>query len=304
MNQFKDRLFLFNPIYWPAWLGLGGFWLLAKLPYRFQITLGKSMGKLIYHCSRKLKHITETNIKLCFPQLTPKQQTELVKKNFASLGMGIVETAMAWWAPQEKLNLPLSVSGIEHLEKALAKKKGVVFISPHFHCLEIVGQLFSAKHSIAVMYTPHKKRFVAYLHEHFRKKPYVNYIARHKMRDVLRGLNNNIPIWYAYDIDEGKKKTVFAPFFGISCSTLTSASRIAKLSDAAIIPFGFFRSNDNFSYEVLMLPAVENFPSDDLVADATELNSALEQIIRYKPEQYIWQYKRFKTRPSGEKRFY
>jgi KDO2-lipid IV(A) lauroyltransferase len=54
----------------------------------------------------------------------------------------------------------------------------------------------------------------------------------------------------------------------------------------------------------MLSPPIENFPSEDILTDAARLNAILEKAIRNKPEQYVWQYKRFKTRPEGEARFY
>lgn len=303
-NKIKNAVLFFNPIYWPAWLGLGILWLITRLPFRIQMTIGKSIGRLLYRFSGKLKRITEINVKLCFPHFTLEQQNELIKKNFEAVGVGFIEAAMAWWLPDEKLNHLFHLQGVEYGEAALAKGKGIILVGPHFTSLEMVGRLLGKKYSFGVVYRPHKKAFVSFIQEKFRQKHYINYFARHRVRELLRALNRNMAIWFAYDIDAGEKSSVFAPFFGISTASLTSVSRMARLSGAAVVPVSFYRSDNEFRYEVVLSPALENFPSDDVLEDAKRLNIILEEAIRYKPEQYIWQYKRFKTRPPGEERFY
>jgi len=121
---------------------------------------------------------------------------------------------------------------------------------------------------------------------------------------LTTALQKNEPVWYAYDVDAGKKRSVFAPFFGIQTASLTALSRLARLTGAAIVPIQFFRREDNSGYEIILSPALDFFPSQNWIDDAARLNACLEAAIRRKPEQYIWQYKRFKTRPEGEKRFY
>lgn len=304
MADFKKQLELLNPLYWPAWFGLGLLWLIGRLPYRCQLSIGKNIGRAVYFFPSKLKAITDVNIKLCFPQLSLDERNKLAKKNFESLGIGLIEAGMSWWTPASKLQQLFKVNGFEYAEEALAKGKGIILLGPHFTCLEMVGRLLGLKYSFAVMYRPHKKQFVNFIHERFRKKNYLRYIPRHRMRDLIRALNENMAIWYAYDVDGGKKRSVFAPFFGIQTASLTTVSRIAEMSGAAIIPIGFYRHDDEFRYEVNLYPPLENFPSGDLVEDARRLNETLEVAIREKPEQYVWQYKRFKTRPQGEARFY
>jgi len=56
--------------------------------------------------------------------------------------------------------------------------------------------------------------------------------------------------------------------------------------------------------EVVVLPAMENFPSDDVTADTRRINELLEHFIRRAPEQYLWVHRRFKTRPPGSPSVY
>lgn len=305
MNKIKEQLYSLHPANWPTFIGLGLLWLITRLPYRQQMQIGRLIGKIIYHSASKLRHISEVNITLCFPELSPEARTDLIKKNFASLGIGLIETAMAWWLPERRLQqCSITINGIEHVDKAFAKGKGIILLGPHFTCLEMIGRLLGAKYSFAVMYRPHKKRILASIQERFRKKYRIKHIARHRVRELLRTLNENTAIWYAYDVDGGEKRSVFAPFFGVPTASLTAVSRIINMSGATVIPIDFYRLDDRFGYEINLYAPLENFPSNNLVTDATRLNASLEHSIRKKPEQYIWQYKRFKTRPPGEKRLY
>jgi KDO2-lipid IV(A) lauroyltransferase len=302
MTQKQKYLLFLNPIYWPFWFILGFLWVITRLPHRWQIQCGAWIGNLLYLFPSRLKKTTEVNIKLCFPQYTPEQRAILIKKNFASVGIGLIEAAMAWWLPEKKLTCLYDIQGLEHVEKAFAKKKGIILISPHFTCLELVGRLIGLKYTFGVMYRPHKKPLIAFLHERFRQ--FAVYIPRNKIRQLLRALEDNIAVWYAYDIDGGPKHSVFAPFFGIQTASMTAITRIVRLSGAAVVPISFYRRDDHSGYHLQLLPALEHFPSGDPIADATRLNAILETLILEKPEQYVWQYKRFKTRPPGEKRFY
>jgi KDO2-lipid IV(A) lauroyltransferase len=288
-----------------AILGLGCLWCITRLPYRWQIQVGRLIGKIIYVSSSGLRHVTEINVTLCFPELTTAQRKTLIKKNFESLGIGVIETAMAWWLSDNRLKqCEVTLTGMEHAEKAFAKGHGIILLGPHFTCLEMIGRLLGNQYEFAVMYRPHKNRFLSAVQARFRKKYRIKQIARHRMREVLRTLQSNTAIWYAYDVDGGLKRSVFAPFFGVPTASLTAVSRITKMSNATIIPIHFYRLEDRFGYQINLLPPIENLPSDDPVGDATRLNASLEKGIRAKPEQYIWQYKRFKTRPLGEKRYY
>lgn len=300
----RNITFFINPLYWPIWLIIGLLWLATRMPFKAQLYCGKYVGKLLYCFPGKIKFITTLNIQLCFPELSVAEQNKLIKNNFENLGRALFETAMAWWLPDDKLQQLLHIRGIEHGDQALAQGKGIILLSPHFACLEMIGRLIAMKYAFTAMYKPHKKQFIAFLLEQFRSRQHVTYIPSNRMRLLTTALEKNEPVWYAYDVDGGKKHSVFAPFFGISSASLTSVSRLAKLTGAAVVPIQFYRRDDNSGYEIVLSPALSQFPSSNAILDATRLNKCLEDAIRLKPEQYIWQYKRFKTRPDGEKRFY
>lgn len=303
MNK-KSYFAFLHPLYWGAFFLFSLFWLIIHLPLRMQVSIGRMLGLFIYFFPTQLKKIAKKNIALCFPTLSSFAQTALLKNNFLSLGLGIIEATRAWWTPAHKLTQSCKMIGIEHLKNAYAKKKGVILLGPHFTSLEIVGRLMSLQYQFAIMYRPHKNKLIHFLHERFRQKYYTHAISRNNMRELLRTLEKNMAIWYAYDIDGGAKRSVFAPFFNIETASLTTVSRIVKKTGASIIPMAFYRSADGLSYEVHLYPPIESFPSNDLIKDATKLNHALQKAIEKKPDQYVWQYKRFKTRPKNEARFY
>src|SRR5579864_4462497 len=137
----KKQKSLAHPIHWPVWLGLGILWLITRLPHRWQIRIGQGLGYILYLIPSELKQITRMNIRLCLTELNEKQQKTMVRKNFASLGVGLIEAAMAWWLPDKKLNDLFNVIGLEHAEKAFAKGKGIILVGPHLTCLEMVGRI-------------------------------------------------------------------------------------------------------------------------------------------------------------------
>src|SRR5437016_2536047 len=130
----REKLNIINPLYWPAWFALSLLWLTTQLPDKGQIHIGKIIGRVLYFFSGKLKKITQKNITLCFPELSKKEQTTLIKKNFASVGIGVIEAARAWWLPEKKLLPQFSINGIEYVEQAYARGKGIILVGPHFTC--------------------------------------------------------------------------------------------------------------------------------------------------------------------------
>ena len=115
---------------------------------------------------------------------------------------------------------------------------------------------------------------------------------------VLKSSKKNAMVVYLPDHAQVESNSVLLPFFGEPALTTIATSRLAKLSGATVLPYFFRRLPDDSGYVVSIAPPIEDFPSDDPIADTRRVVSMLEDYIRLAPEQYIWTYRRFKGRPS------
>ncbi|HEB63337.1 MAG TPA: LpxL/LpxP family Kdo(2)-lipid IV(A) lauroyl/palmitoleoyl acyltransferase [Gammaproteobacteria bacterium] len=296
----------FNPRFWGLWFALGGLWLTIHLPVSIQLRIGLNLGHILKKFSKHRRKIALINIQKCFPDLSQKEQDELLNKHFEALGMYFVETALCWWAPAKKLEGRYTIKGMEHLEKAFNDGKGVILLSAHFTSFEIGCRLLSAasKSTFHGLYRQHKNPLLEEMILRGREAHFEKIIPREDIRGMLRSLKKNNVIWYAPDQDYGRHHSVFVPFFGIPAATITATSRLAKMSGAAVIPFFPHRLPDQQGYSLELLPPLENFPGDSDEQDATRINQLIETAINKTPEQYLWVHRRFKTRPEGEASFY
>ena len=288
-----------SPRYWPTWVSLAVLWCIARLPYRWQMSTGSMLGRLLYHAARHRRHVAEVNIRLCFPELSETAQQQMLAQHFVSLGKGLVETAMSWWTPEHKLVPLTQIEGLENLEQALTGGHGVILLSAHFTSLEIGGRLLVAKTPFHVMYRPHKNALFEAIMKHSREQRFEKAIRREDVRGMLKSLKEGKPVWYAPDQNYGAQHSIFVPFFGIPASTITATSRLAKISGAPVVPFFTERLDENRGYRLRILPALADLPTDDIELDTTRLNEMLESEIRRIPAQYLWVHRRFKTRPPG-----
>jgi len=298
-TKFNFKPFL-GPKHWPTWFGLLILRLCTFLPYRIQMWLGSFLGHLSYVLLPRRKHIVKTNIRLAFPDLNHAERKKLVRKTFASTGMGIFETAMAWWGSKQRLQSMVTINGIEHLQNALTQGKGVILLSAHFSSLELSGRLLSFAQPFQVTYKRAHNPLMEAILRHSRKQHFIDAINSYDTREMIKGLKKNIATWYAMDQDLGARHHVFAPFMGIPACTLTTTSRLARMSGAVVVPYFPKRLDDCCKYELTIHPALENFPSGDELEDTTRINDLITEHVKKAPDQYLWVHRRFKTRPPGE----
>ncbi len=224
----------------------------------------------------------------------------MLQEQFASLGIGVLEMAMSWWGTDRQLRKLARLEGLEHLHRALDRGKGVILLSGHFTTLEIGGRLLSMVAPFHVMYRSHKNVAFESMLKTARTRHFKKAIPRGDLRGMLKSLRDNIPVWYAPDQDYGREQSIFVPFFGISTASVTGTSRLARISQAAVVPFFQTRLPGAQGYQLTLYPALENFPGESVEADTRRINALIEARVRDQPEQYLWVHRRFKTRPEGE----
>ena len=274
----------------------------ARMPWSIQRRLGAAAGQLMYRLMRRRRRIAETNLALCFPHLGDAARTRLVRRHFRSLGLGIIEIALAWWGSDAQIMSRARIVGAEHLEAALSFGRGVILLGGHFTTFEIGGRIFASRYETGAAYRPHNDPWWDCVLRTGRGR-YVTDLVPHKdPRAMVRHLGRNRILWYAPDQDFSRhrgRRHVFAQFFAERAATTTATAWLARRSGARVVPFASYRLADESGWEVVLGPALQGFPSGDDSADAHRLTAVLEAQIERSVEQYLWVHRRFKTRPPG-----
>ncbi|MEO6927205.1 MAG: LpxL/LpxP family Kdo(2)-lipid IV(A) lauroyl/palmitoleoyl acyltransferase [Rhodanobacter sp.] len=296
---------LLAPRHWPAWLGAGIIWLLARLPQGALLWLGRRVGALLRRIPSARRRIAAANIALCFPGLDADERDALVDANLRDLGLMLVEFALGWMASDRRMaSIVTHIEGLEHLEQARAQGKGVLLVGGHFSHLELCARLVSQRIRIAGMY----RRMDSTVFEWVVLRARLHYAAamfdKEDIRGTVKYLRGGGTLWYAPDQDMRSKDTVFVPFFGVPAATITATHHLARMSGAVVIPFFHRRQSDGKGYVLRLAPPLQNFPSHDVLHDTARVNLCIEQMAREAPEQYLWVHKRFKTRPPGQPSVY
>ncbi len=288
------------PRYWGSWIVLALWRVLALLPYMFRMRVGQLLGMAAYWVPTRRKHIAKTNLHLCFPEKSGGERAHLLRAHFASLGIAFVEMAGVWWAPERTASKIAKVEGLHHLRSALEKGRGVILLGAHFTSMEVVVRRLARHEYIYGIYRPLKNKLLecALTRARSRQVHQGVLFPREDVRTLLRALRTNKVVWYPPDQDHGRRQSVFVDFFGQQAAMLTTTSRIARMTGAAVVPLLPYRLPNGQGYGAEILPALDQFPSGDDQQDAQRIMSLVESWISRYTAQYVWVHRRFKTRPN------
>ena len=292
---------LFHPRLWVTWLWFALWYLITLLPYRLLLVLGTGLGLALHRLPTRRKQIALTNIQLCFPELDSKAHSKLLRENFVSMGIAVMEVGMAWWWPKARLQKLLHFKGLEHLVGL--DDRGVIMLGIHHTTLEISGAALCSKLQLDGMYRAHNNPVYEFLQIRGRLANTTEgsrLLKRDNVRETVKSLKSGRKLWYLPDQDYGVKQGLFAPFFGVQAATVYTTARFAGKTNAVVVPFSCQRLPAGKGYQLTVQPPLNNFPTDDDLADATRINQIIENLIKLAPEQYLWAHRRFKNRPSGE----
>jgi KDO2-lipid IV(A) lauroyltransferase len=292
-----------SPRYWHTWAGLGVMWMIHQLPNAAQARCGRLLGSLVRRLPFSYVRIAQRNLALCFPNLSDAEREALLKRHFESIGMGICETANTWWASDQRIESMTEVVGREHIDTALAAGRGVIMVGAHFTTIEIATRILGTLAPLNVLYRPTKNKLLAQF--------LLNNTARHARRaipyDAIRtlvsALRANEVVWYAPDQSYRNKGAAMVPFFGIPAASTTATSRLAKMSGAKVLTYLPERLPCG-RYRVTISAPLEDYPSQDPVADVVRFHGLIEDHIRRIPEQYLWIHRRFKGLDADYPNYY
>lgn len=288
------------PRYWPLLLTIGLLRLCVMLPYRLQYVLGQGLGRLMCLALPKRRHVAEVNLRLCFPELDERARKRLLGRHFGSLGVGIFDFAMAIWASDRRIARLTKFDGIDNIQQHLQAGRGVILLSGHFAGIEFTGRALALTiPDMAAVYRANRNPLINELMRRGRIRGARHLITKKDIRQMMRLLKaGGIPVWYASDQSYRGKGAILLPFFGEPAMTNPALTQIARIGEAAVVPYLPLRLPGGRGFHVSILPALEAFPTDDAAADSVRVNELLEEQIRKAPEQYYWVHRRFKGRPE------
>lgn len=269
--------------------------LLARLPLSWLHCAGATLGWIVYRSSSRYAARLRENLfasGLCSGEAQCKA---LLHRAIAEAGKGMLELLAVWFGSDEKVaRLAVACDGWEVVEAAGGRGKGIIIITPHLGCFEMVSLYYVQRLPMTVMY---RKPRIAWLEPFMiegrsRWQATVAPASLRGVRSFYRTLQRGGTVGLLPDQAPSGGEGVWADFFGRPAYTMTLVGRLQRATGAAIIMVFAERLPGGRGYHMHF----EAVPTAQF--DEAALNRAIEAQIRRRPEQYLWSYRRYKA-PRG-----
>lgn len=288
-------------------LGIGFMRALARAPLPLVRGLGAAMGPLLYVLAKPRRRVVDANLALCFPEKSAAERKRIARETFVYVAQSWLDRGWLWHAPEQVVASRLKVVGsASEIDALVNGDEPTILFAPHFYGLDAAATALTMRTSrpSTTIYTTQRDPMIdEWVSKGRRRFGNVTTLNRvDGIKPIIAALRKGGLLYLLPDMDFGRDQTVFVPFYGVQAATMPSLSRFARLGRAKVVPV--ISRLVKGGYEIELLPAWKDFPTDDVMADTALMNKRLEQYIDTMPSQYYWVHRRFKTRPEGEPSVY
>lgn len=270
---------------------------LSLLPLKVLCWCGKAMGYFLIISRSKHLNIARKNIALCYPQWSGDEIERMARISMLHLGMTAMEIALtSCWRGTRVLSCVKRVEGEALLDQLREQQTPIIFVTPHVGNWEILPFFLAKRLPTRVMYHPFKMPPVDRFMRRARERSGVQLAPTNVQgaRALLLSLQQNHALLVLADHEPSHGNGIHVPFFGRLAYTSTLVPKLARKTGAVIVMVAVERLANGRGFVVRLTQGPALHHEIDVAVATTQLNAAIAHLIGAMPEQYAWNYKRFR----------
>ena len=276
------------------------------LPHKTALRGGELIGKLLFRLLPSRREIGLKNLRIAFgDELSDEKREEILRTTFTNLGKTMVETLRMPKISREELLEKVEIVGEEHCQAAMAKGRGLIYLTGHMGCWEFSSHAYSAAgYRANTVMRPLDNPF---LNDEICKRRMMfgnKLIYRgNGLKQILSALKKGERVGILMDQNTLRSKGIFVDFFGKPACTIPVIAIVALRYNVPVVP-GFIVRTGFDTHRLVFGPEIEIERSGDrqkdIAANTAKFNTIIEDVIRQYPDQWFWIHNRWKTRPPEE----
>ena len=241
------------------------------------------------------KKLIDANIRRALPHISQENLNEIVKLMWNNYGRVFAEYIFIKDFRNGKYSSNIKIEGQDILEKIKQTEQQVIFVSGHLSNFELMAMhLEKTGIKLSAIYRPLNNIFLNPLMEKIRKK----YICKHQIKKGIGGMKKLMSLKKenfstALMIDQRVSEGIFSNFFDQRALTTTIPAQLIKKFKIPVVPIHIQRNKGPNFRITIQKPII--FSEETSIQNITDkLNYVLENLIKIKPEQWIWSHNRWK----------
>jgi KDO2-lipid IV(A) lauroyltransferase len=271
------------------------------LPMPVACAVGHALGDVAYRVTRRWRRQTEAHLALALPEVPERERRQIARRSFALLGRGGFAFFVAHRLGAERALARVEVEGFEHFGTALAEGKGMLLVTFHFGCFELLASMIGTRLGARAVGRATDDVGPMAVLIGMRRDLGCETIQRGEPLAIMRTLRSGKPVAMLIDQDTDDVSGGFVPFFGRLAHTPLGPAALAVRTGAPVV-LGFITWEGLSHHRAVMLPPIHartDLARDEAVLELTARMTRLgEERIRRNPDHWVWVHRRWETRPE------
>ena len=259
--------------------------------------LGEALGFLLSILPNSARNNTKINLKLCFPNSSDQEIKVLTRKSLKETSRSLLESGKSWITfPKTGVANIIQIEGMKLVSESLSQEKGAILFTSHLGNIEVLISFLAQNFKCTILYTPAKINAVDELMKQARLLMGAEMVKADSggVKSALKALNRGEVIIMASDQVPKKKNGIISNFFGTPAFSVSLVSSLATRTESPCHSVSCIRLKKGKGYKVLFSERIEKLNTLGVPEGVNLMNTELEECIMKAPEQYAWEYKRFK----------
>ncbi len=278
-------------------------------PEGFALWVGRQLGRLAYFIDLEHRHVAFKNLELAFGgEKSGNEIRGIALRAFENLGMNLIEFLRFPGLKNEKLMEKVEIEGRSHVEAALKRGKGIIFLLGHIGNWELLGCMSRVlgNNLMAIARPIKKNRWLDRFIGEVRRSTGLQVLSSKRVaHQVVSALRRNEMVGILIDQREKRGEGIGVEFFGENASTTPASAFFALKTGAAVIPVYTIRL-DGGRHRIVAEPPVGLIETGEKAGDirfnTQRHTEVLESIIRRFPDQYFWIHRRWERKEKDRTR--
>jgi len=283
-------------------------WFLNTIGYRNTLRLSEKAGDMLYFVFRRTRAKVLHNLAFAYGDgLSAGERKRIARSALRNLLKNWFEVFFYAGPNKSIVDNTITITGLENLDRALSRGKGVIAVSAHMGDYPIMTQQFTRRgYTCSIVIRDPKNPFASATYTEGRRMIGLTSIFTKPERQFYKnalGVVRNNGILCLISDENKRHGGIFVDFFGHTASTAPGPAALALRTGAPLVPMFMIRNADD-SQTIVIEKEMERQETGDQQQDMLQLTEQftgrIEDRIRKDPAQWVWTNWRWRTQPGGQ----